>query len=137
MCFLLDMYSLCFLFPRSIRGFLHTAMSTRVIGVGTPLDIGCAYLVLSLLMSRVPSTRVPLPRLSRWRTYPFSCSLTHHPMRPLILLHAPYLPMLHLHHRHPHLVLLLPLLILHPLLGCLLFPSIVLVALMFRILPRC
>jgi hypothetical protein len=42
------------------------------------LVIGCAFLIVWLLMSRVPCSHVP-PRTSWWRTYPSSCFLTHHP----------------------------------------------------------
>jgi hypothetical protein len=55
----------------------------------------------------------------------------------LILLHAPSLPMPHLPHRHhPHyLVIRIPLSTLHPPNHCLLFNSIIILALMFRMLP--
>jgi hypothetical protein len=39
--------------------FLDTVMSIRAIGVGTPLAIGCVFLMMSLLMSHVPSTHTP------------------------------------------------------------------------------
>jgi hypothetical protein len=69
-----------FVWPRALSVcFLATVMSTRAIDVGTLLAVGCAFLMMSSLMSRDPSTHVP-PRPSRWRTSLFYCFPTHHPL---------------------------------------------------------